>query len=345
MLIFVIAVVIIVVITLFGIVIAFGTARLDTAVKENQAEIENKDKGYSPAVTLGHKVKVEADYETQLKEARLLAAKKAATLPRGANMNIGRLGQSNLQTASDGLQEDPMSAVRIAAFHGWDGARTGFTTYAPVAAAPTAVAAPSTDQIELVPGKDYEIIEISDDMSPDEKRKARIANAKAKSAAMKARKAAVESGVAPAGTPVATAAATSVSAVTMPSDMPDPPQLIEITDEMSPEEIRKARIANSKAKSAYNKALKAAGLSPDGGQATAAAAVDAPTPQPSAPPPAPDTNLPSAAADIPKPDYIEITDDLSPDELRKARIHNAKARSAYNKALKAAGIDPKTVEN
>ncbi len=44
--------------------------------------------------------------------------------------------------------------------------------------------------VELVPGKDYPVIEITDDMSPDEMRKARIANSKAKSAAMKAAKAA-----------------------------------------------------------------------------------------------------------------------------------------------------------
>lgn len=39
---------------------------------------------------------------------------------------------------------------------------------------------------------------------------------------------------------------------------PFPPTLIAITDSMSPEEVRKARIANAKAESAYNKALKAA---------------------------------------------------------------------------------------
>jgi hypothetical protein len=34
---------------------------------------------------------------------------------------------------------------------------------------------------------------------------------------------------------------------------------------------------------------------------------------------------------------------MSPDEIRNARISNAKAKSAYNKALKAAGIDPASV--
>jgi uncharacterized protein YggE len=46
---------------------------------------------------------------------------------------------------------------------------------------------------------------------------------------------------------------------------------------------------------------------------------------------------------VPEPEYIEITDDMSADEVRKARIANAKAKSAYNKALKAAGIDPSEV--
>jgi hypothetical protein len=35
---------------------------------------------------------------------------------------------------------------------------------------------------------------------------------------------------------------------------------------------------------------------------------------------------------------------MSPDEVRAARISNSKAKSAYNKALKAAGIDPSTVD-
>ncbi len=99
---------------------------------------------------------------------------------------------------------------------------------------------------------------------------------------------------------------------------------------MTPEDVRKARIANAKAQSAYNKALKAAGVS-----ATAAAAT-APATAPAATPAAP----PAATAGIAPPDLIEITDDMPQDEIRKARIANAKAQSAYNKALKAAGIDP-----
>ncbi|MCA9975258.1 MAG: hypothetical protein KC413_05890, partial [Anaerolineales bacterium] len=90
-----------------------------------------------------------------------------------------------------------------------------------------------------------------------------------------------------------------------------------------------------------NKALKAAGVDPEAAAAPAAA------PQPvaavqAAPAPAPTAD--AALAGIPQPDYIEITDSMSADDVRKARIQNAKERSKYNKALKAAGIDPKSVE-
>jgi hypothetical protein len=53
---------------------------------------------------------------------------------------------------------------------------------------------------------------------------------------------------------------------------------------------------------------------------------------------------PEIPANIIPPEYMEISDDLSPEDIRKARIQNAKARSAYVKQLKAAGIDPSTVE-
>jgi hypothetical protein len=46
----------------------------------------------------------------------------------------------------------------------------------------------------------------------------------------------------------------------------------------------------------------------------------------------------------PPPELIQITDDMEPTAIRQARIANSKAKSAYKKALKAAGIDPKTVE-
>jgi len=282
-----------------------------------------------------------------LAEAGQLAAKQAAALPRGANNRIGRLGQARLQTAAQGLKEDPISAVKIASFHGWAGAASGIKTAAPVTAAPQAAA--PTGTVELVPGKDYPIIEITDAMSADEKRKARIANSKAKSAAMKAAKEAgtvqTTAGVA-AAAPAAAAPAAGAAPAAL-ANAPEPPALIEITDDMSPDEVRKARIANSKAKSAYNKALKAAGIDPQAaadGQVVAAPAT-VPAPEPAAAPAAAAAAPAAPLASIPQPDYLEETDDMSPDELRKARIHNAKARSAYNKALKAAGIDPKSVSN
>ncbi len=340
---------------LFGGLIAWVTAGVDTAVKKNYEEIETKDKGYNQRMTFGYRVKVEATPEEQIKEARKQAAIQAANTPRGANM---RIGSGSLATAGkkEALERDPWSAAKIAQHHGWDGAQTGAVV---VAAAPGAVAAAPgaaapTGKIELVPGKDYEYIEITDSMSPDEKRKARIANSKAKSAAMKAAKAAQQAGgVVPTAAPVAAApAAQPVAAAPAAVDI-EAPVLIELTDDMSPDETRKARIANSKAKSAFNKALKAAGIDPktveivDGkvvmpagatpvaaAPAAAAAPVEA---APAAAAPAP------VATDIPKPELIEITDDMDPDEIRKARIANSKAKSAYNKALKAAGIDPKSV--
>lgn len=353
--IFLIAVGVILLPILFGGLIAWGSAGFAQAVEKTKEEVENMDKGFNPSVTFGHEVKIGAEPEEMLKQARLEAARKAAALPRGANMRIGRKGQVNLRTAGEAtaLEEDPLTAVRIAMHHGWDGARTGaVAAVAAPAAAPAATGAAPAGKIELVPGKDYEYIEITDSMSPDEKRKARIANSKAKSAAMKAAKAAgVQAAPVAAGTPAAAAPAAAPAAQSVNIE---PPDLIEITDDMPPDELRKARIANSKAKSAFNKALKAAGVDPKdveivdgkvvlpGGQPVAAAAPAAAAPAPAAQP-APAAAAPAAGANIPKPELIEITDDMSPDEVRQARIANSKAKSAYNKALKAAGIDPKSV--
>jgi hypothetical protein len=135
----------------------------------------------------------------------------------------------------------------------------------------------------------------------------------------------------------------------------EPPQIVEITDDMPPDELRKARIANSKAKSAFNKALKAAGVDPSNVEIVdgkvvlpGGAPVSAPVPgavAATSPVTAPAAAAPAAVAStIPQPDLIEITDSMSPDEVRQARIANSKAKSAYNKALKAAGIDPKSVQ-
>ncbi|MBE2198125.1 MAG: hypothetical protein IAE79_05905 [Anaerolinea sp.] len=339
--IFLIAVGIIILVIIIGAVLAFVFARMDRMVVEAQKSVDKTGKGYKPALSLGFNIDLDANPEAQVKEARHLAAKKAASLPRGGNMGIGRLGHSTLKTAFAGVKEDPVTAAKIAAIHGWDGVRNGPTAVA-VAAAPTpTAAAPAADaEVSLVPGKDYPVIAITDAMSDADKRKARIENAKAKSKAAKAAKEAAKDGAAPvaasAAAPAAAAPAVNLAAA---AGVPEP-NYMEITDSMSPDDVRKARIHNSKERSKYNKALKAAGVDPE----AAAAAEAAPQPAPAAPPAAAPTPEPAAAlAGIPQPDYIEITDAMSADDVRKARIQNAKERSKYNKALKAAGIDPQSV--
>lgn len=330
---------------LLGLLIAFAVSSLDKAVVNSAQRAEKQTRSYNPAATLGLKIPVQGDSEELLREARQLAAKQAAATPRGANMRIGQLRQEagRQPTAFDGVKEDPLTAVKIATIHGWDAVRQGMAHGAAPAAAPSAAAtaAPAASgPKELVPGKDYPVIEITDSMSPDEIRKARIANSKAKSAAMKVAKAAGDTGApataAPATAPVAVAAPTQSAAAA--AGVPEP-EYIEITDSMSPDDVRKARIANSKAKAAYNKALKAAGVDPAALE-EAPVAPPAPAEAPTAPAP-PDPEIDAAAlAAVPKPDLIEITDDMSPDDVRKARIANSKANAAYKKALKAAGIDP-----
>jgi Arc/MetJ family transcription regulator len=327
MLIYIIAVAVIFFVIIGAILMAKGAAQLDKTVQMNKVNIENQGAQYNLALTGGYQIPINEDIDTQMKKARKLAAKKAAALPRGGNMGIGRLGEAKeLKTAWMGVDQDPMTAVRIAAYHGWDGLQTGAVMSAPAAAAPAAPAQAPDGKIELVPGKDYPVIEITEDMAPADVRKARVANAKAKSAAMKAAKAAGAGAatVTAAQTPAAAAAPTA--AVSIPE-----PVLIEITDDMAPDEVRKARIANAKAQSAYKKALKAAGA---GTQAVSTA---------SAPAPAASPTMPATAVAIPEPELIEITDDMAPDDIRKARIVNAKAQSAYKKALKAAGVAPVAV--
>ncbi|MEZ4516972.1 MAG: hypothetical protein R3C44_09090 [Chloroflexota bacterium] len=77
------------------------------------------------------------------------------------------------------------------------------------------------------------------------------------------------------------------------------------------------------------------------GGATAAAAPVAAPAAAAAPAPA---QAPAAPVGVEPPVLIEITDDMSPEDVRKARVANAKANSAYNKALKAAGIDPASLK-
>ncbi len=335
--------------------IAIGTGlasifvRLSNMVVEEQEAAEKEKSSYNPALTKGHRVPVEADFETQLKEARLLAAKKAAVTPRGANMRIGQ-SRDKQPTAFDGIEEDPITTVRVAHFHGWNILRTGATAGAVAAGgtqAAAGAAAPTKRPEDLVPGKDYEYIKITDDMDPAEVRRARIANAKAKSAAVKALKAAgsVAAGPAQEGAAAAPAAqqtaAQPQAAAPAATGEPQPGvdyEVIEITDDMDPGEVRKARIANAKAKSAAMKAFKEAG-----GTVGAAPAQEAA--QPAAAEPAQAQAAPAAdVSAVPRPDFIEITDDMDPGEVRKARISNAKAKSAYVKALKEAGIDPSTVD-
>lgn len=334
MLVFVVGVVVVMLPILLALVMGKVLVGLDSAVTQTKSAIENKDKGYNSNVTFGHRIKVQADSNAQMKEARLTAAKQAAATPRGANMRIGRAGQSDLKTASKGLNQDAQTAVKIATYHGWDGAKSGIPSggvpvAAPVAAVKT-VAVPVAKKT-LVAGSDYVVIPLADGMSPEEKRKAIIANAKAKSAAHKTAKAAGETAgvvetVVTAAAPAATPIAQPVAAAALPE-----PEYINITDNMSPDEVRKARIENSKRKSAYQKALKAAGVSLDVAPvAEAVVAVSAPVATAA-------VVAETAVSALPEPEYIEITDSMSPDEVRRARIENSKRKSAYQKALKAAG--------
>lgn len=324
-----------------GLLLAFLFSRLDRTVTGTRMEMEAEERAYNPGITLGHRVKVKSDYEEQLKQARLQAAKTAADLPRGANSRVGRAGISTLATAGKSVSSDPVTAVRIARFHGWDGARTGIPSggipaggVAPaVAATPVVSGAPSA-AAGIAPPK---LIAITDDMPPEEVRKARVANAKAESAYNKALKAAAS------GAPVAVGAATPAAmpaAVAAAAPAPSsiaPPKLIEITPGMAPEDVRKARVANAKAEAAYNKALKAAG-------AAVGAAVAQPAAEAVSAAPVAAAVAAPVATGIEPPQLIEITDSMAPEEIRRARVANAKAESAYNKALKAAGIDPASLK-
>ncbi len=253
-----------------GALIAFLVFQLSKAVRKELYAVELQRSQYNQALTVGHKITVDANPDTQLKEARLIAAKNAASLPRNANVSIGSFGSDKQPTASDGIAADPVSAVKIAQFHTWQGLAPGASSAkstAKPALAPTQTAPPAKSAGDLVPGKDYLHIEISDDMAPAEIRKARIANAKAKSAAIKAlgtmptpapseaksQPAAVEEA------PESSAAdAIPTAAVSEPVAGVDY-VVIEITDDMDPADVRKARIANAKAKSAAMKAYKQAG--------------------------------------------------------------------------------------
>ncbi len=352
-----------------GIGLAFLFVRLSQMVTTSQLALEAEKSSTNPSLTLGFEIPVNADVPQQLAKARRIAAEKAAALPRGANMRIGRLGETNLRTAGKAIDQDPFTAVKIAAFHTWQGAKAGPPVGGVVQeglSTPQAARfTPSKKPEDLVPGKDYPFIEVTDEMGANEVRSARIANARARSAAVKALKQQAEA--APAAEPVQTAAPATAEAPAPAAPAPaaagiEEPDYIEITDDMAADEVRKARIHNARARSAYMKALKAAGIDPS--QASEQQTTEAATPAPAAPEPqaaatpaaaeaepaaaepAPATQQAAEVeipANIAEPDYIEITDDMSADEVRHARVHNSRERSRYFKALKDAGIDPKTV--
>lgn len=352
-----IAGIVIALVILFGAGLAFlvfFVSEQVTAVQFAQAE---EKKGYNPGLTKGHKVSVNADLETQMKQARTLAAKKAAQTPRWGNMQIEGKGEVvKAPSAYRGVDQDPMTAVKIAQFHTWQGVAKGLQVVQPGVVAKgsagiTAKApAPTAKTPEtLQPGVDYPYIEITDSMSAEEKRKATIANSKAKSAAVKALKGAggvvpVEETGSVAPTPMSSSAVTAAP-VAMAGGAGEPVAgrdylVIEITDNMSPEEKRKATIANSKAKSAAMKAFKASGGS------VAAEVVETMVQMPDIVPasaPAPAAQAQQAANVPPPPTYLEITDSMNPEEKRRATIANSKAKSAYMKSLKELGIDPATI--
>ncbi|HZD11248.1 MAG TPA: hypothetical protein VE553_07885 [Candidatus Binatia bacterium] len=324
-----------------GLGLAFLFVKLSQMVTANQLALENEQSSTNPSLTMGYEIPVKADLSEQLAVARKIAARKAAALPRGANMRIGRLGHTNLKTAGKAVEQDPYTAVKIAAFHTWQGAKVGPPVGGVAQEAPVARQAarpvPTKKPEDLVAGEDYPFIEVTDDMSADEVRRARIANAKARSAAVKALKEQAAAPAAPAAAPARGATAPASPAAAAGIEEPD---YIEITDDMPADEVRKARIHNARARSAYMKALKAAGVEPGqtGGQAAAAAAPTAAAPETAAP------AAPEVPQDIEPPDYVEITDDMPADAVRKARVQNARERSRFFKALKDRGIDPKDWE-
>ena len=321
-------------ILIMALMLSFSNA---VVVNADRMDKEKKEKkSVNPGSTRGLAIPTSATVENQLKEAMKLAAKDAANLPRGGNMGIGRMVDPEVQPEkkfnSQGVADDPLSAVKIAQFHTWQ----GLDYQAPKVAASGSGTTTVTQSVKrtLVAGKDFAFTNPVG-LSGAEKRQVIIANAKAKSAAYKALKQSGQT-MTTQSEAVAQPAAAGTPKQSVPSGvtMPPPPVLIPITDSMSPDDRRKATISNSKAKSAYNKELKALGITaPEEGDAPAAVA----TPAPVAAAPAPAARNPQLP---PPPALIPITDSMSPDERRQATISNSKAKSAYNKELKALGIDP-----
>ena len=230
-------------------------------------------------------------------------------------------------------------------------------------------AAPAAPQIVLPEIENWTLI--TEDMDPTALRKARIGNAKAKSAYNKQLKAldintkdvewtdegpklsasaqaAVNAAAAQAAAAPPPAAAAAPVAAGSSVDLPEMDGWTVITDGMEDADLRKARIANAKAKSAYNKQLKALGINPkevDSGQTLGQLPSKRLLPRP-----------PLRLSLRPRPllafllvrhrrqKWSRLPDDMPADEVRAARIANAKAKSAYKKELKALGIDPKSVK-
>ena len=355
--IFTIATLVAFLILLFALGLMWLIVNFSQLVVNNEAAIEAKEKSrnaVNPSQTGGLAISASADYKQQLFDARRLAAKIAAHKKRGENLTIGRLGTTDAHKdkkhVTVGVKTDPLSAVKIAHFHTWKGLDIAKTA---VAAGPGAApsGAVKTVKRKLVAGKDFQWVDFKG-LSGGAKRKAIIANGKAKYAAYKAAKAAgldtmtvAAGGAAPAAQAVAAAPAI---------ELPPAPTLTKIVAGMDPAAKRKAMIGNSKAKSAYNKQLKAIGINPkdvkwtdegpklpDSAQAALSAA-QAAAPAPVA---AGASATPTASIELPPaPEFTVITADMDPAAKRKAMIGNSKAKSAYNKQLKAAGIDPKTVK-
>jgi len=343
-----------------GVLIAGISGWFGRLVTREQTAAIQENERYNPAATLGLHIPFDGDAEEQLKAARKIAAINAAAKPRWGNVRIGQMGESDQATAFDGVRDDPVTAVKIASHHGWQGVQTGIVigSSEPAASvrAPTQTAPPTKSVKDLVPGEDYPFIEITDDMEPAEIRKARIANAKARSAAVKALK---ESATATMAAAPATETSQPMATPSEPATAPAAPAgthtgepvagvdyaIIDIDEEMDPAEKRSARIANAKAKSAAMKAFKESGDAPSQPASAAPSEPGGSEQQQSGQAQSQTIETPpEIPTDIAKPEYVEITDDMDPADKRTARIENAKMKSAYNKALKAAGIDPATIK-
>jgi hypothetical protein len=135
------------------------------------------------------------------------------------------------------------------------------------------------------------------------------------------------------------------------------PEYVEITDDMDADSVRKARVQNAKIRSQFFKELKERGIDPKEWEAQQATVADAAAeaaegmraaaePAPVAPPtvveaPASGGDGFELPANVTPPSYIRVTDDMDADEVRRARVANARERSRFMKEIKEAGLDPR----